>query len=278
MKTEHINRSESTCKLNICTQLCLRDCINEVSNKNWTQINRIKGYIARPSRFIVGFLVSANLHDNRIQKSPRVGLKSKLLNSNTIKGLQQEMLQQQKSGLKWSNQRLYIDLSAAFPFKVDFLENWIYKPSDFDVRKWLLSADFAEALLSLDTKERKNWTQINRIKGYIARPSQFIVKFLVSAYLLDNRILKSPEVELKSKLLNSNMVKGLQQEMRQQKSVLNRSNQRLYIDLSAEFPILVDFLENRIYKWPDFDVFGRLLSADFAEAHLSLDITELSSY
>jgi hypothetical protein len=116
MKTEHINRSGKTCKLNICTQLCLRDCINEVHNKNWTQTNRIKGYIARPSRFIVGFLVSANLHDNRIQKSPRVGLKSKLLNSNTIEELQQEMLQQQKSGLKRSNQSLYIDLSAAFPF------------------------------------------------------------------------------------------------------------------------------------------------------------------
>jgi hypothetical protein len=74
------------------------------------------------------------------------------------------------------------------------------------------------------------------------------------------------------------MVKELQQEMCQRKSGLNRLNQRLYIDLSAEFPILVDFFENCIYKWPDFDVFGRLLSADFAEVHLSLDITELSSY
>ena len=85
-------------------------------------------------------------------------------------------------------------------------------------------------------------------------------------------------MELISKLLYSNTIKELQQEMRQQKSGLNRSNQRLYIDLSAEFPILVDFLENWIYKSPDFDVFGRLLSADFAEAHLRLDITELSSY
>ena len=74
------------------------------------------------------------------------------------------------------------------------------------------------------------------------------------------------------------MVEGLQQEMRQQKSGLNRSSQRLYIDLCAEFLILVDFFENWIYKSPDFDVFGRLLRADFAEAHLRLDITELSSY
>ena len=85
-------------------------------------------------------------------------------------------------------------------------------------------------------------------------------------------------MELISKLLYSNTIKELQQEMRQQKSGLNRSNQRLYIDLSAEFPILVDFLENWIYKPSDFDVFGRLLSADFAVAQLRLDITELSSY
>jgi hypothetical protein len=50
------------------------------------------------------------------------------------------------------------------------------------------------------------------------------------------------------------------------------------MNLSAEFLILVIFFENCIYKSPDFDVFGRLLSADFAEAHLRLDITELSSY
>ena len=124
MKTEHINRPESTCKLNICTQLWLRDCINEVSNKNWTQINRTKGYIARPSQFILVFLLSVYIHDNRIYKSPRVGLKSKLLSSNTIKELQQEM-QQQKSGLNRSNQRLYIDLSAAFPIY------WIFSKIEF---------------------------------------------------------------------------------------------------------------------------------------------------
>jgi hypothetical protein len=107
MKTEHINRPEKTCKLNICTQLCLRDCINEVSNKSWTQTNRIKGYKARPNQFIVGFLLSAYIHDNRIHKSPRVGLKSKLLNSNTVKELQQEM-RRRKSGLNRSNQRSYI--------------------------------------------------------------------------------------------------------------------------------------------------------------------------
>ncbi len=63
--------------------------------------------------------------------------------------------------------------------------------------------------------------------------SEFMVKFLVSAYLHENQMYKSSRVGLKRKLLNSNMVKGLQKEMRQQKSGLNRSNQRLYTDLSA---------------------------------------------